>query len=388
MIAAQSGTRPILLAAGGTGGHMFPAEATARELTARNRRICLVTDRRGTDFGDADGGISVFRIDAPRLGGGLLGKVLTAFRLVRAYRQARRILKDQHPAAVVGFGGYASAPTAFAATRIGVPLVLHEQNAILGRANRLLAPRAAGLAVSFPQVRGVRAEDGGKVTVTGNPVRPEIAALRDTAYDPPGDDGAFRLLILGGSQGAKIFSEIVPEALGRLPPDLQARLDVTQQCRHEDLPTVEATYTRRAIRHTLASFFTDVPERLRDTHLAICRAGASTVAELSAVGRPAILVPFPFATDDHQTANGDALASAGGAVAVAQSRLTPEGLAERLTALMRRPDDLVELAAGARTWGRTDAAQRLADEVLRLADPTAPAAPQGAGSAPAGVAAQ
>ncbi len=357
---------PIILAAGGTGGHMFPAEALARALLARGRLVAVVTDARGGTFGDALPGVETFRIRAATIGRGVVGKLRTALALVIGYGQARRLLKALRPVAVVGFGGYASAPTVFAAGRRGVPVLLHEQNAILGRANRMLARSATRIATSFPSVGGVRPGDLGKIVPTGNPVRPGIAAVGDQGYRPPGGGGV-RLLVLGGSQGARALSEIVPAALTALPEPLRRRLVVTQQCRAEDLAGASAVYQRARIGHRLDTFFPDVPQLRAEAHLVIARAGASTIAELTAAGRPAILVPYPHATDDHQTANARALADAGGAWLMPQQAMTAATLAERLQALLADPDALSAAAAAARGFGAVDAAARLADAVVALA---------------------
>lgn len=358
--------RPVILAAGGTGGHMFPAEALARTLLARRQAVALVTDRRGQAFGKALPEVPVHRIHAAQLGGGVIGRARTAIELFRGYREALALLKRLGPAVVVGFGGYASAPTARAASRLGLPVLLHEQNAVLGRANRWLAPRADVIATAFPDLGGLRPEDRGKVVATGNPVRPAFAAVASIPYRPPQAYGPVHLLVLGGSQGARVFSEIVPAALARLPAELRGRIEIVQQCRPEDLAEARKAFQRAGIKSVLDEFFRDVPQRLARAHLAVCRAGASTLAELAAAGRPAILVPYPFATDDHQTANARALAEAGGAWLMPQPEFTPEHLADRLEALLAEPQALAAAARAAAGFGRADAAERLADAVLRL----------------------
>jgi len=362
--------RPIVLAAGGTGGHIFPAEALARELIARGRTVVLVTDRRGKAFGDRLPDVATHRIRAGRFDtGGVLGKVAGVADLVLGTFQARRLLKSLAPAAVVGFGGYPSVPTVLAAARLRLPTAIHEQNAVLGRANRLLAPRAGRIATGFATVAMVRDADRARLVHTGNPVRPAVAALRDREpYAPPAaEHGPFEILVLGGSQGARIFSEVVPAALAGLPGELRVRLNVSQQARPEDLERVRSAYAESGIVADLASFFDDVPARLARAHLVIARSGASTLTELVVAGRPAILVPYPHAADDHQSANARVLGEAGAAWVVPQPTLSPESLMQHLTALASAPDALARAAAAARGLGQPDAAGRLADLVLSLA---------------------
>jgi len=278
--------------------------------------------------------------------------------------QARGLLGRLKPAVAVGFGGYASVPTVLAASLSGVPTVLHEQNAVLGRANRLLAKRATRIATSFASVVGIGASD--RAVLTGNPVRPGIAALADQSYPPLSPGGAIQILVVGGSQGARVFSRLIPEAVALLPAELQRRLRIAQQARAEDLETARANYAGLPATVELAPFFGDMPERLRAAHLVVCRSGASTVAELTAAGRPAILLPYPFATDDHQTANARALDGAGAAWLMPESATTPAMLADRLAALAADPERLGRAADVARTLGRRDAAARLADLVTSL----------------------
>lgn len=354
----------VVLAAGGTGGHVFPAEALAGELLGRGHRAVLVTDRRGRAFGGTLGRLQTYRINAGGVAGrGALGRLRGLFEVCMGFFQARSLLRRLRPALVIGFGGYAAAPTVAAAAQAGIATAIHEQNAVLGRANRLLAPRVDHIATSF---REVRLLDAGKATLTGMPVRPAIAALRGIPYPALDVGGPIRLLVLGGSQGARVFSEVLPAALERLPDPLRRRLDVCQQCRPEDLEAVRAAYDRLGIAATLSSFFRDVPERLAAAHLVIARSGASTVAELTVAGRPAILVPYPYAIDDHQTANAHAVDEAGGAWLVPQPSFTAETLAARLEALFTAPGTLNRAAACAFDAGRPDAAARLADLVAEM----------------------
>jgi UDP-N-acetylglucosamine--N-acetylmuramyl-(pentapeptide) pyrophosphoryl-undecaprenol N-acetylglucosamine transferase len=357
----------VVLAAGGTGGHMFPAEALARELLGRGFRVALVTDRRGQAFGDKLPGVALHRIRAGRFGGGLMGKVAGLTGLALGTIEAGRLLRRLAPAAAVGFGGYPSLPTMLAAARLRLPTTIHEQNAILGRANRLLAPRARVIAASFAETQGLRPADQARLTVTGNPVRPAIAALHGTPYRAPETGGAFEILVIGGSQGARVLSEVIPAAFAALPEALRRRLRVTQQARAEDLDAVREAHRASGVAAELATFFADVPERLARAHLVISRSGASTVAELATVGRPAILVPYLHAADDHQTANARALEKAGGAWVMPQASFAAASLAEMLTALIAAPDRLARAAAAAAGQARPEAARALADVVAASA---------------------
>ena len=357
----------VVLAAGGTGGHVFPAEALAVELRTRDCRIALVTDRRGSVIGGDLNGFETHRICA----GGMAGKsfaarLRSAPELAVGTLQARRLLKRLAPDVVVGFGGYASVPTMLAASFGGFQTVIHEQNAVLGRANRLLAPRVARIATSFETSAGLPAAAASKVVHTGMPIRPAIAAARARPYVAIGETGAINVLVLGGSQGAHVFSRVVPEALRHLPEAWRRRLHIVQQCRPEDLDGVRRTYDGAGADAELASFFADVPEQLARAHLLISRAGASTVAEVLAVGRPAILVPYPHAIDDHQSANAHAVDAAGGGWLMPESTFTPETLAARLESLFDLPQTLVKAASAARAASRDDAARRLADTVCGL----------------------
>jgi UDP-N-acetylglucosamine--N-acetylmuramyl-(pentapeptide) pyrophosphoryl-undecaprenol N-acetylglucosamine transferase len=357
----------IMLAAGGTGGHMFPAEALARALLARGRSVTLVTDRRGHAFGESLAEVPVHRIRAASPGAGLIGKLKAAVEMALGLLEARALLRRLRPAAVVGFGGYPSVPTVYAAIQARVPSLLHEQNAVLGRANRMLIAGARRLAVAFTGVTRVSEADRAKIVRTGNPVRPAIAARRDAAYQAPETGAPIHLLVMGGSQGARVFSDIVPQALALLPAPIRARIHLSQQCRPEDLEAARAALSGLGLGGlTLESFFRDVPDRLAACHLAITRAGASTIAELTCVGRPAILVPYPHATDDHQTANARQLAEAGAAWLVPQPDFTAQALADRLSALLNDPATLRAAAESARDWGTAQAADALADAVLAM----------------------
>ncbi len=356
----------VILATGGTGGHMFPAEALAHALLQRDCRVALITDRRGQAFSEKFPGVALHRIPAGRLGAGLMQKAMGIAEIMLGTLAAGRLLRRLRPAVAVGFGGYPSVPTMLAATRQRVATLVHEQNALLGRANRLLAPRVSRIATSFPAVQGLKAGDAARVVFTGNPVRPEVAQHRATPYAAPG--ATLNLLVTGGSQGARILSTVIPAALAALPAERRARIKLMQQARPEDLEQVREAHRRSGIDAEVAPFFQDLPARLARAHLVIARAGASTVAELCVIGRPAILVPYALAADDHQSFNARALGDAGAAWVMPESVFTQAALAERIEALLAAPQRLVAAAAAAHALGRPDAAERLADLVIECAN--------------------
>ncbi len=350
----------VLIAAGGTGGHMFPAEALGRELIGRGHRILLVTDWRGKGFGDRLPEAAIEHVSAGGIvGTGLVRRARSLASLAVGLIQARRIVARTDAELAVGFGSYASVPTIIAASQAGVPILLHEQNAVAGRANRMLAPRAAKIAISFPEIVGLKASERTKTVLTGNPVRSELAAVGP--YRPILPAAPIRILAVGGSQGARIFAPTIPGAMGLLPESLRRRLSVSQQARSDDVSAVRDAYARLDIAAEVSHFFEDVPQRMETAHLVICRSGASTIAELTVAGRPAILVPFALAADDHQSANARFLSEAGGAWLIPERAFTPESLAERLISLLAQPQSLARAALCAREAGRIDAASRLAD---------------------------
>jgi UDP-N-acetylglucosamine--N-acetylmuramyl-(pentapeptide) pyrophosphoryl-undecaprenol N-acetylglucosamine transferase len=362
---------PIVIAAGGTGGHFFPAEALAGELVRRGRRVVLFTDARsGGMTSEVFAGCERHVIS----GAGIAGRGPTkagraVLSLALGTHQASNILAGLNSAAVVGFGGYPSVAPVLATRllRRRPPVLLHEQNAVLGRANRVMARFADILALSFKAVTRVPAS--ARTTITGNPVRPAIAALAGAPYTPPG--ALVRLLVLGGSLGARVLSDVVPAALAALPAPLRRILRVTQQCRSEDLDRVEAAYRAGGISADLGAFFADVAGRLDTAQLVIARAGASTVAELAVIGRPAILVPLPGAIDDHQTANARALAAVGAAWVMNQNEFTPRTLSDSLQRLLADPAGLSHAASDAARQGQPRAAATLADLVeLSIAQDT------------------
>ena len=351
----------IALAAGGTGGHLFPAKALAGALLARGQRPVLVTDARGQAFEIAGHDLPVHRIAAKSPSGGWLRRLSGGGALALGILQARALLGRLVPAAVVGFGGFASVPTVLAARWLGLPVFLHEQNAVLGRANRLLARHATAIATSFTDTAGVPAGSRAKAHTTGNPVRGEIAALRAGAYSPPAYDQPIHLLITGGSQGARVFADILPPALAALPAPLRARLRVAQQARHEDVARVSAAYRESGIDAEVARFFADMAHRLAAAHLLICRSGASTMAEIAAAGRPAVLVPYPHAMDDHQSANARAATAVGAAWLRPEDQLTVDNFRACLEDVLDDPAGLHTAATAARRLDRPEAAEALAD---------------------------
>jgi UDP-N-acetylglucosamine--N-acetylmuramyl-(pentapeptide) pyrophosphoryl-undecaprenol N-acetylglucosamine transferase len=356
-----------VIAAGGTGGHLFPAEALARALTARGWRIVLATDARTESLTSSFPAERRIAVPSATLSGGLTARAGQVAAIVRGVLQARRVLKDLKPDVVVGFGGYPSIPTLAAARSLGLRTAIHEQNAVMGRANRLLAPHVTAVACAFPTLLKANAGVRARAEVVGNPVRPAIRALSSLTYDPPADDGPLRLFVTGGSQGARVLSQTVPDAVAALPPALRARLAVVQQTRPEILDAAAATYREAGVAAELAPFFSDMAERWAWAHLIISRAGASTVGEIAVAGRPAILVPLGIALDDDQGQNARLLSEAGAAVVVRESELTAQSLAAILTGLLGDPARLGRMAAAARAAATPDAAERLADLVERTA---------------------
>lgn len=355
-----------VLAAGGTGGHLFPAEALARELQARGWRVVLATDARGAQYAHAFPAEERIALDAATARpGDPIGMARAAAAIARGVGEARAAYRRLDPAVVVGFGGYPSLPALLAAISQKRPTVIHEQNAVLGRSNRVLAGRVDAVACAFPTLeRASAAAQAGKVVV-GNPVRPEIGALRLRPYEAP--TGAIRLLVTGGSQGARVLSETVPAALAALPEPLRLRLKVAQQARAENLEAALAAYNDALIPAEVAPFFRDMAARLGEAHLVIGRAGASTCSELAAAGRPAILAPLKIAADDHQRLNARLLRDVGAAEVILEDELTVERLAATVERLLADPAGLAARAEAARAVGVPDAAARLADLVERTA---------------------
>ncbi len=352
--------RTILLAAGGTGGHLFPAEALAHELSARGWTVQLATDSRAERFAVNFPGARIHPISAATLASkNPLALARSFWTIFRGVRQASAVIAKEKPAAVVGFGGYPTLPPIYAATRRGVPTLIHEQNAVMGRANKALAGRVSAIAGGF--LADGNGAYQGKTVLTGNPVRPAVMAAAEVPFDVPEADGPFRLLVFGGSQGAQFFSDAIPPAIALLREDQRRRLRITQQARPDDEAKVLEAYEALGVEAEVSAFFGDMAERMAKAHLVVSRSGASTVSEISVIGRPALLVPYPHALDHDQAANAAMLAAAGGAELHAQAALSPERLAELIGGLMGDPERLAAMAKSARSAGKPDAARLLAD---------------------------
>jgi len=360
-------SRHFVLAAGGTGGHLIPAFALAVELEARGHHVALITDERGANIPGKPDFLTAHVLPAGRFGKNPLRWIGGVRAVLEGRSMALRVFDAFEPSAVIGFGGYPALPALLAATSAKIPSLVHEQNAVLGRVNRLLAGRVDAIATSYEAVDRLKPKHAEKVHLVGNPVREEVLALRDEDFPPFTEDGLLRVLVTGGSQGASVLSDVVPDGLAMLPPGLRQRLQVTQQCRSEDVDAVRERYASHDIPAELGTYFEDMHERLADTHLFIGRAGASTIAELTAVGRPAILIPLPIATDDHQAVNTREIAKAGGARMVRQDNFNPKELAKQIQAMALKPSSLSNAAHGSWNCGRPKAAKDLADLVESMA---------------------
>lgn len=354
----------IVLAAGGTGGHLFPAEALAKELQARGKKIVVMTDKRGESYGDVFPGAEIAIVPSAAFSDRSALRLISApFEIIAGIVVSFVKLKALKPAAVIGFGGYPSVPVMLAACFAGLPTVILSPDALLGRANRLLMNYVKVIAANFPLVRFLP-KNTKKIVYTGNPLRPEVIALHSAPYEVPTHE--LRLLVFGGSQGARVFSERVPAAIKLLPPEVKSRLSLVQQCRPEDIEAVRAGYAAMGVKAELASFFKDMPQQIARAHLVIARSGAGTVSELACIGRPAILVPLPHALDDNQTPNADALVKAGGGWCVKQAEFTPETIAKMLETAFADPQALAGRASAALTLAKPGATKALADLVEKL----------------------
>lgn len=359
--------RAVLLAAGGTGGHLFPAEALAYALAGRGVPVELVSDSRALIFGSAFPARAVHSVaSATPSGGSIFDKLSAGFTLARGVLAARKLLRAHPPLAVVGFGGYPTVPPMLAAAQFNIPAILHEQNSVMGRANRFLSARATAIATGFADLTLFDARLRDKITHVGNPLRPMV--IEAAGLPAPGfDDGFLRVLVTGGSQGARVMADIVPQAIALLAPGARARLVIVQQARPEDIERVVAAYVAAGVQHDVAAFFQDLPLRIARAHLVIGRAGASTVSEIAAIGRACILVPLPGALDQDQAGNAAVLAKPGAADLVMQADFTPQRLADLLSEALDQPEVLTERGAAAKTVGILDAADRLAALVMRVA---------------------
>ena len=363
--------RHFLLAAGGTGGHMMPAHALAAELIRRGHHVSLITDARGAKIPGLFEGADTHILPAGRITKNPLSWLPGARAIYGGRALALKLFDEVRPAAVIGFGGYPAFPALLAARAAGVKSAVHEQNAVLGRVNRMVAGFVDAIAVAYPKMKRLPGRYLGKTHLVGNPVRDEVLALRDQPFPALGAKEQLRILVIGGSQGATILSDVVPDGLARLSIPA-SRLHVTQQCRAEDVDRVRARYSDLGIRADLATYFENIPDLLVKAHLVIGRAGASTIAELTCAGRPAILIPLPSATDDHQSANVQEMVEAGGACALAQSDFTPDRMAQAVEHIGLSEEKLMEAAGRARGIGRPNATGDLADLVEALDRPTAP----------------
>lgn len=359
--------RLIVLAAGGTGGHLFPAEALGAVLKERGYQVILATDHRveelSTEFPVQD--VLIFSSASPS-SGSLFRKISATFSLGKGILQARRVFKDKKPVAVVGFGGYPSVPAVFAASMLKIPTVIHEQNAVMGRANRLLASRVSLIATGFSQVARIPEKAPGKPLHTGNPVRPMVCEAANIPYPELDQTSVLRILAFGGSQGARVLSDVIPDALASVPEEKRDRLFITQQARSEDIDRVRHHYKALGVQSEVSSFFKDLPKRMAESHVVISRAGASTVAELAAIGRPSILIPLPGALDQDQAANAAILASANAATVIIQKDFTALRLAREISQMLSEPEHLVQQAEAAKSVGILNAADKLADAVITL----------------------
>ncbi len=365
---AMAGERLVLLAAGGTGGHLFPAQALATVLTKLDVRIVLATDERVSDHIRDFPADAVYEIPSATPSRKSLREMANAVgTLARGVWVARGLIRRTiRPSCVVGFGGYPSVPPVLAAATAGVPSVIHEQNAVIGRANRFLAGRVTAIATGFAHVGGIAGKHASRVFHVGNPVRPPVLKAAETPFPPALRGGKLRILVFGGSQGARVMSDVVPEAIMLLSEEHLRRVVVVQQARPEDMIRVLATYARRNFVPEVQPFFADLPGRIADNQLVIARAGASTVAELAVIGRPSILVPLPGSLDQDQAANAATLEAIGAATLIRQSDFTPQRLADEIAARFADPDGLTKAAAAARSAGIPDAAERLAALVMKV----------------------
>jgi UDP-N-acetylglucosamine--N-acetylmuramyl-(pentapeptide) pyrophosphoryl-undecaprenol N-acetylglucosamine transferase len=356
----------IVLAAGGTGGHLFPAEALGHELRARGYSVHLVTDSRAERFAGKFPADEIHVVPSATIGSkNPIAVARSLLTLWRGMRAARRLFGKLKPKAVIGFGGYPTVPPLLAASGMGIPTIIHEQNAVMGRANKMLAQKVKAIAGGFlPEGSGKYAD---KTIVTGNPVRPDVIAASATPYKPSGPDDVFNLVVFGGSQGAQFFSAAIPSALCLIDADLRKRIHVVQQARPEDKDKVASCYSKLGMPADVSPFFSDMPAKIADANLVICRSGASTVSELAVIGRPSVLVPYPYALDHDQAANAAALKAKGGAEVIAQSALTPEKLSDIIRTAMADPARLDAVAKAARETGKPQAATALADLVEAIA---------------------
>lgn len=353
----------IVLAAGGTGGHLFPAEALAQELLARGHKVIILTDKRGNAFKSLGEKVEIKTVKAAYMKAGIVSKLKAVIDMGLGITQAALLLRKYKPDVIVGFGGYPSFPGVFAGQKMGIPTILHEQNAVLGKANIWLADKAVEIATAFDNTREIKPANQSKTSTTGNPVRADIVAVRQSPYEVPTADGDVRIFITGGSQAAKIFGDVVPDAVGKLPEHLKKRLLIVHQCREDAIEITTKKYQQAGVRAEIKSFFNDMADRLKSCHLFIGRGGASTVAEIAVAGKPAIFIPYPGHADMQQKFNAEVVSNKGGGWTVLQENFTPDYLAAKLTEFINDPSILSTAAAAAKSCGEDKAAQKLADVV-------------------------
>ncbi|MGB1077257.1 MAG: undecaprenyldiphospho-muramoylpentapeptide beta-N-acetylglucosaminyltransferase [Bdellovibrionales bacterium] len=356
----------ILLSAGGTGGHVYPAIALAHDLVSRGYTVHFATDHRGEKY--IKGHFDYTVLSSGTLASGIKGKLVGLFNMGRGYWNARRLIKKYEPNAVVGFGGYPSVPAVSAAQHYKIPTILHEQNAIIGKANLYLATKALRIALSLPGGEGLEGSEKVRCVVTGNPVRPDISALFTKPYPGLHGDALLNILIFGGSQGASILSDVIPQAIENLSETYRARLSIVQQCRtEEEVTQTQKRYDDLSVKAECATFFDDMPKRLEETHLVISRSGASTVAEVSVAGRPAIFIPYPYHEDQQQLKNAESIADKGGAWVMPESGFTAEALQTQIEMFLQTPERLFKAAESARDCAHPDAARKLGNLVTAVA---------------------
>ena len=356
----------VLISAGGTGGHMFPAEALARDLIGRGYRVALATDKRGEQYQPFADGVPVHVLKSGALKSGLMAKIQTVMSLGIGILQGKKLVDKLKPSIVVGFGGYPSFPAVYAAQKKNIPTIIHEQNAILGKANAMLAPKADRIALSWAKIDNMDESDTVRTVVTGNPVRPDIAALYNKPYPALEQDGTLKIFVMGGSLGASVFGEVLPAMVEKLSAEHKSRLEIVQQCREENIEKVRAAYAQAGVKAELSTFFDNVAERLEKCHLFIGRSGAGAVSEVATAGRPAIFVPYPHHKDQQQKRNADAIFDAGGAWVMTQDGFTVEALLARIETFLQSPESLFNAAENARSCGKPDAARKLGNVVTAL----------------------
>ncbi len=356
----------ILISAGGTGGHMSPASALASDLLGRGYRVELITDNRGMQFSSMFEGLAIHIVRSGTARAGIMGKVKGALNLGLGILHALRLVSSLNPDLVVGFGGYPSVPAVFAAQKLNIPTILHEQNAIIGKANAFLAPNAERIALSMRAISGLEGDEKYRSVITGNPVRPEISVLYDDEYEALSDESDMRILVMGGSLGATVFSDIVPKSMARLSEEYRTRLKIVQQCRKVDIEAVRAIYKDAGIDAQLSVFFDDVAGELQKAHLVIARSGASTVAEVSIAGKPAIYVPYPHHKDQQQKKNAIAISDTGGAWVMEEVVFTEDALLAKIEGFFQNPQSLSKAAINAKSCGKPDAAKKLGNLVTAI----------------------